>query len=184
MERPKDYYRILGVPRDASLTTIRKAFRRLSRRPRPETPELRELQAAFDVLSDADRRRRYDESLSHAETPRARAWTVLRAPTLSRLRRPVRQGSLSGEILLTPVEASAGGVLPLDVPLRSSCASCDGTGGSVFNCPSCGGEGVTERRMPISVRIPAGVRGGAVFQVDVDDPGVLSVFLTVHIRAR
>jgi hypothetical protein len=32
------------------------------------------------------------------------------------------------------------------------------------------------------VRIPAGVPEGTVFQVNVDDPAVLSILLTVHIR--
>jgi DnaJ-class molecular chaperone len=95
----------------------------------------------------------------------------------------VRRGSLSGEILLRADEAAFGGVLPLDVPLSASCSACDGTGGDVFNCPSCGGEGKVERRLPVSLRIPRGVRDGTVFQIDVDDPSVTSVLLTVHIRA-
>lgn len=35
MEKPKDYYQLLGVPRDASLTAIKRAFRRLARHFRP-----------------------------------------------------------------------------------------------------------------------------------------------------
>jgi len=184
MEKPKDYYRLLGVPRDASLTTIKRAYRRLAQsgpcEPAAPTPDPGELQLAYETLCDADRRRRYDETLRHAETPKT--WSALRGPGLRSLRRPVRQGTLSGEILLRPDEAVAGGVLPLEVPLRSDCATCEGTGGAFLNCYSCGGEGAIERRMPISLRIPKGVRDGSVFQVDVDDPGVVSVFLTVHIR--
>ena len=184
MEKPKDYYRLLGVPRDASLTTIKRAYRRLAesgpREPAAPPPDPGELQLAYETLSDADRRRRYDETLRRAETPKS--WSALRGPGLRSLRRPVRQGTLSGEILLKPEEAAAGGVLPLEVPLRSDCGACEGTGGAFLNCYSCGGEGAIERRMPISLRIPRGVRDGSVFQVDVDDPGVVSVFLTVHIR--
>jgi len=36
MEKPKDYYSLLGVARDASPATIRRAFRKLARRHRPE----------------------------------------------------------------------------------------------------------------------------------------------------
>ena len=36
MEKPKDYYQLLGVPRDASLSAIRRAFQRLARRYEPE----------------------------------------------------------------------------------------------------------------------------------------------------
>jgi DnaJ-class molecular chaperone len=46
----------------------------------------------------------------------------------------------------------------------------------------CGGEGTIEKRFPVPVRIPPGVREGTVFQVTVDDPSVVSVLLTVHIR--
>jgi hypothetical protein len=92
-------------------------------------------------------------------------------------------GSLSGEILLTPEEAKAGGVLPLDVPLLATCPVCDGTGGFVFDCGRCGGEGKVERRLPVPIRIPAGIPDGTVFQLAVDDPAVLSVLLTVHIRS-
>jgi molecular chaperone DnaJ len=189
MERRKDYYVLLGVPRDASLQTIKRAYRRLAKRLHPDAAEassadaFRELQLAYETLSDADRRRRYDEALTGEAAGLARSWSVIRAPRARALRRPVRRGSLSGEILLRPDEAAFGGVLPLDVPLSASCWACDGTGGDVFNCPSCGGEGKLERRLPVSLRIPRGVRDGTVFQIDVDDPAVTSVLLTVHIRA-
>jgi molecular chaperone DnaJ len=190
MERRKDHYVLLGVPRDASLQTIRRAYRRLAKRLHPDAAEVastdafRELQAAYETLCDADRRRRYDETLTtESEVAPARTWSYIRAPRSEGLRRPVRRGSLSGEILLRPDEAAFGGVLPLDVPLSASCSACDGTGGDVFNCPSCGGEGKVERRLPVSLRIPRGVRDGTVFQIDVDDPSVTSVLLTVHIRA-
>lgn len=191
MERRKDYYLLLGVPRDATLQTIKRAYRRLAKKLHPDraeaaaaTDDFRELQAAYETLSDADRRRRYDETLLAGEHEHAgaRSWSYLRAPRAEGLRRPVRRGTLSGEILLKPDEAAFGGVLPLDVPLSASCNACDGTGGDVFNCPSCAGEGKIERRLPVSLRIPRGVRDGTVFQIDVDDPSVTSVLLTVHIR--
>jgi len=111
------------------------------------------------------------------------SWSFVRSPAVGDLPRPLRPGSLSGEILLTPSEAAAGGVLPLDVPIETRCVACEGTGGFVFDCPRCGGEGRAERRFPIPVRVPAGVRDGTVFHVMVDEPSVLSILLTVHIRA-
>ena len=36
MEKPKDYYQLLGVPRDASAKAIRRAFQRLTKRLEPE----------------------------------------------------------------------------------------------------------------------------------------------------
>ncbi len=191
MEKPKDYYRLLGVPRSATAAAIKKAFRRLAKQYHPDAgpgsaPEVfHELQAAYEVLTDADRRRRYDETLGQMERNHFEplAWSFVRSPAVGDLRRPVRPGSLSGEILLTQVEAAAGGVLPLDVPVEALCPSCEGTGGFVFDCPRCGGDGKVEKRFPVPVRIPAGIRDGAVFQVAVDDPAVLSILLTVHIRA-
>ena len=39
MEKPKDYYQLLGVPRDASLNAIKRAFKRLARRYDPARTE-------------------------------------------------------------------------------------------------------------------------------------------------
>ena len=188
MEKPKDFYVILGVARNASTATIKRAFRRLAKKLHPDltasatTPDFQDLQAAYETLADAERRRRYDESLRE-ERFEPLAWSFTRSPAAGDLRRPVRPGSLSGEILLTPDEAQRGGVLPLDVPLSASCPSCEGTGGAFFDCGRCNGEGKVERRLPVPVRIPAGVPDGTVFQVALDDPAVLSILLTVHIRA-
>jgi len=187
MEKPKDYYRILGVARDATTAAIKRAYRKLAKQLHPDVatrgPEaFQDLQAAYETLADAERRRRYDESLDQARHFAPLAWSFVRRPAQGDLRRPIRPGSLSGEILLTPYEAEAGGVLPIDVPLTTACPSCEGTGGFVFDCDRCGGEGTIERRLPIPVRIPPGVPEGTVFQVRVDDPAVLSILLTVHIR--
>jgi DnaJ-class molecular chaperone len=188
MEKPKDYYRILGVSRDASPAAIKRAYRRLAKRYHPDVSAnvgleaFQDLQTAYETLADADRRRRYDEALGRAERLEPLAWSFVRSPAVGDLRRPIRPGSLSGEILLTPGEAANGGVLPLDVPLSTTCDVCEGTGGYVFDCERCAGEGKVERRLPLPISIPPGVRDGEVFQVSVDNPGVLSVFLTVHIR--
>jgi len=190
MDKPKDLYLILGVSRDASTEVIKRAYRRLAKKYQPDRDPVRqkddfqELQAAYETLTDAERRRRYDETLRQGEGDRFRslAWSFVRSPAAGDLRRPIRPGSLSGEILLTPKEAGEGGVLALDVPISATCPACEGTGGFVFDCGRCGGEGKIERRLPVPLRIPANVHEGTVFQVAVDDPSVLSILLTVHIR--
>src|SRR3954465_20466 len=65
---PRDYYDVLGVSRDAEETEIKKAFRRLARELHPDVnahdPEaegkFKEAAEAYEVLSDAERRRMYD----------------------------------------------------------------------------------------------------------------------------
>jgi molecular chaperone DnaJ len=190
MDKPKDLYLILGVSRDATTAAIKRAYRRLAKKYHPDldpvraTDDFQELQAAYETLADAERRRRYDETLRQGEHDKFQslAWSFVRSPAAGDLRRPIRPGSLSGEILLTPKEAIEGGVLSLDVPISATCPSCEGTGGFVFDCGRCGGEGKIERRLPVPLRIPTRVQEGTVFQVAVDDPAVLSILLTVHIR--
>lgn len=96
MERPKDYYRILGIPRDASPEAIRRAYRRLAKRLHPDmaapmssSEDFREVQAAYETLSDAERRRRYDESLGSTARD-AEGWPFLKNPTRGDLRRPTQ----------------------------------------------------------------------------------------------
>jgi molecular chaperone DnaJ len=65
---PRDYYEILGVGREADETQIKKAFRKLARELHPDVnahdPEaegkFKEAAEAYEVLSDAGRRRTYD----------------------------------------------------------------------------------------------------------------------------
>jgi len=63
-----DYYKVLGVSREASADEIRKAYRKLSREyhpdMRPNDPEalekFKQVQNAFDVLGDPEKREQYD----------------------------------------------------------------------------------------------------------------------------
>src|SRR5215210_6855271 len=65
---PRDYYEVLGVGRDADEGQVKKAFRRLARELHPDVnahdPEaeskFKEAAEAYEVLSDAEKRRTYD----------------------------------------------------------------------------------------------------------------------------
>src|ERR1051325_5230250 len=65
----KDYYEILGVPRTASDAEIKKAFRKLAREHHPDVAKdkkraeekFKEINEAYEVLGDAEKRKRYDE---------------------------------------------------------------------------------------------------------------------------
>jgi molecular chaperone DnaJ len=68
MSSTRDYYEVLGVPRNADEATIKKAFRRLARELHPDVnkndpdaeEKFKEAAEAYEVLSDADRRATYD----------------------------------------------------------------------------------------------------------------------------
>jgi DnaJ-class molecular chaperone len=63
----KDYYKTLGVARDADDRTIKQAFRRLARKHHPDVSKakgsaerFKEINEAYEVLSDPEKRKRYD----------------------------------------------------------------------------------------------------------------------------
>lgn len=65
----QDYYEVLGVPRRASLKDIRTAFRKLARKYHPDLnpgdkaaeEKFKQIQEAYDVLSDSKKRQTYDQ---------------------------------------------------------------------------------------------------------------------------
>lgn len=64
----KDYYKILGVPKDAAEKDIKAAYRKLARKLHPDVnpndknaeQQFKEVNEAYEVLSDAEKRKKYD----------------------------------------------------------------------------------------------------------------------------
>ncbi len=75
----KDYYETLGVSRDADDGAIRKAYRKLARKYHPDVAEdkvegerkFKELNEAYEVLSDSGKRRKYDQLGANWDQPGA-----------------------------------------------------------------------------------------------------------------
>jgi DnaJ-class molecular chaperone len=65
----RDYYQVLGVPRGASADEIKRAHRKLARKYHPDmnknnpqaTEQFKEVQEAYDILSDVEKRKLYDQ---------------------------------------------------------------------------------------------------------------------------
>jgi molecular chaperone DnaJ len=76
MAGTKDYYQTLGVRREASADEIRKAYRRLARKYHPDLnpgdkaaeEKFKQVQEAYDVLSDAKKRKMYDQFGFYSES--------------------------------------------------------------------------------------------------------------------
>ena len=160
-----DHYEVLGVPRDATHEDIKRAYRKLARSHHPDAnrhdPEaeerFKEITRAYDVLSDPDKRQRYD--LFGDERAQAgfggfggfggfsdifdAFFSGSTGPT--RRSGPARGSDVLAEVALTLEEAAAGVERDIEVSRLRECGTCGGTGaksGTVpRRCSECGGTG-------------------------------------------
>jgi molecular chaperone DnaJ len=169
----RDYYEILGVPRDASDEEIKRAFRRAAQRHHPDIDtsdgaeeRFKELNEAYRVLGDRQRRTAYDmfghagvggtagggfEGFGGGFGPFGDIFDAFfgGSPTGTRQRRRVVAGAdLRYDLEIDFAEAMAGVTKEVSFPTLVTCDVCGGTGGEPGTepetCPECNGTG--ERR--------------------------------------
>ena len=211
----KDYYEILGVHQDADPGEIKRAYRAAAKRRHPDISSesgenFKELQEAYETLSDPVRRADYDRELLGRRPPVVfhdydiapmgrphglfdwvddffsgfdRLWDHFRIEPFQRGEK--RPEDLVLEITLSPEEARRGGEFPLDIPLRISCFRCNGTGTSRgLICGRCPGKGQVNITQKIMVDIPQGVSEGMKRRVHVDLPEGEEIDFVVAIKVR
>jgi molecular chaperone DnaJ len=157
-----DYYEILGVERAASDADIKKAYRRLAQRWHPDVsqdPEaavrFKEINEAYQVLSDPERRQRYDLfGTVGAEAGGAGfggfadifdAFFGAAAGGAGRRGRPAAGSDLRYDLRITFEEAVLGTQKEIEFPVLARCETCAGSGAKPgtqpITCPQCNGRG-------------------------------------------
>lgn len=164
------YYELLGVSASASDSEIKAAYRRLAIQVHPDSgrpgdvERFRQIQEAYKILSDPEKRRIYDRAPNPAVSV---SWTGGFEEPLPPFReifaRPRRVGPAELDVVLSEGEAARGGEAVLEIAKDVDCRDCGGSGFGFYGwCPACRGERVVRERERIRFRIPAGAESGDV----------------------
>jgi molecular chaperone DnaJ len=168
MVAKRDYYEVLGLPRNASEQEIKSAYRKQALKYHPDRnpgdpqaeERFKEAAEAYGVLGDPQKRRRYD-TYGHAGVSGAAGAGF--DPTIfadfsdilgdffgfgdifGRRRGPRRGADLRYNLEISFEEAAFGTETQIRIPRAESCKECSGSGAapgtSPKACPTCGGAG-------------------------------------------
>ena len=164
----KSYYEALGVSKNASQDEIKKAYRKLVREVHPDTnpgneERFKEVQGAYDVLSDPEKRKQYDVmgSTNGRVSPGGTTFDFGdfdlgdifggmfgggRGRQQPQQQRGQRGNDVEVEVGVSFEDALRGVQVTVPVQLELACHTCHGTGAAPgtapTTCPQCGGSGV------------------------------------------
>jgi len=166
MTTNRDYYEILGVQRSASADEIKSAFRKLARQYHPDVSKeadaeekFKEINEAYSVLSDSEKRARYDrfgraglgemggaqDFSVHFEDIFEELFGLGGGRSSSRRNMPRRGRDLQMPVSLSFTEAIFGVEKEISFERDESCSTCRGSGAepgaNVRPCSTCNGRG-------------------------------------------
>lgn len=160
----KDYYKILGVHRNATDTELKKAYRKLALQYHPDRNQgdksaeekFKEINEAYAVLSDPQKRAYFDQfgtiegggfgfETSTFTDIFEDIFNNFFGTFTGRRSRAVRGSDLRYDLDITLLDAAFGTEKVITVPRWEGCDYCGGTGSKPgthpINCPTCGGRG-------------------------------------------
>src|SRR5438477_782150 len=158
MATQTDYYGLLGVSRSATDEQIRSAYRKLARQYHPDvnsasdaSERFKAITEAYEVLTDPQRRQRYDMFGSTTgglgDFGIGDLFETFFGGDLRRRepRGPMRGADLRMEIEIELLDAVQGRERVITVPRLETCDRCSGSGAepgsSISTCPTCNGRG-------------------------------------------
>lgn len=164
MPTKRDYYEVLGVDRNAPDEEIKKAFRKLAFKYHPDhnpedgaTEQFKEVNEAYEVLSDANKRAAYDRfghnggrDLESFDFGIGNIFDAFFGGTTTTTRQSPEKGqSLQYNISLTLEEAAAGVEKEVPITRIEHCSECQGIGAKPgsqpVRCTTCNGTGQIRR---------------------------------------